>query len=95
MADRPKITKISITYEVHGKSVTKDIDPSETEAIFFSDRAVKEILALFYHPKHPSKHRGHKHTPEEVIKSWETPTESGSLPALMSKFPGCSSKTIP
>jgi hypothetical protein len=91
MADRPKITKISVTYEVQGKSVTKEIAPGEVEALFFSDRAVKEILAMFYHKDHPSKHRGHKHTPEEVVKSWEAPSDSGNLPVVMIKTASCSS----
>jgi len=89
MAERPRITKISITYELKGKSVTKDINPSDAEAIFFTDQAVKEILAPFYDPKHPSLLRSTKGTPDGVIKHWTTPLESGHLPVVMLKKPGC------
>ena len=92
MADRPKITKISITYEVKGKSVTKEIDPAEIEALFFTDHAVKEILAPFYDPKHPSLLRSTKGTPDGVIKEWTTPLTSGDLPVVMLKVPGCGEK---
>jgi len=95
MAQRPKVTKISITYEVDGKSVTKDIDPSKVEALFFTDRAVKEILATFYHPDHPSKLRSKKSTPEKVIEHWETLQAASHLPAVMVKAPECSAAPWP
>ena len=90
MANRPTITKISITFEVDGKTYTKDIDPSETEALFFTDHSVKEILAPFYHPSHPSALRSTKSTPDGVIKDWTTPLTAGHLPVVMIKTPGCS-----
>jgi hypothetical protein len=89
MAKRPKITKITITYEIDGKSVTKDIDPAETEALFFTDHAVKDILAPFYDPKHPKALKAPKSNPDQVVKEWETPMKSGNLPVVMLKYPGC------
>ncbi len=52
---RPKVTGVTVDLLYpDGKSRTIKIDPTKTEAIFFSDRAVKEIFAPFYE-KHESK----------------------------------------
>ena len=90
MTDRPKITRIAITFEVNGQSVTKEIEPSEVEALFFTDHSVREILAPFYDPKHPSPLRSTKNSPDGVLKHWTTPLTAGHLPVVMLKAPACS-----
>lgn len=49
MSKRMVVTGVTINVaDSSGKSYTYTIDPNETEALFWSDRAVKEMLAPFY-----------------------------------------------
>ncbi len=46
---RPKVTGVTVDLLYpDGETRTIKIDPTKTEAIFLSDRAVKEIFAPFY-----------------------------------------------
>lgn len=52
---RPKVTGVTVDLLYpDGETRTIKIDPTKTEAIFLSDRAVKEIFAPFYE-KHESE----------------------------------------
>jgi hypothetical protein len=78
---RPQITKIQIW--VNGKGPI-DIDPANTDAIFFTDQAVRDILAPYYSTGAGAA-RG-----IDAIAEWNTPTSTGTLPAYMIKIPMCS-----
>lgn len=51
---RPKVTGVTIDLVYpDGKARTITIDPNQVEAIFWSERAVKEILAPYYEKQQP------------------------------------------
>jgi hypothetical protein len=51
--DRPKVTGVTVNLLYpDGATRTITIDPTITEALFWSDRAIKEIFAPYYE-KHP------------------------------------------
>ena len=77
---RPKITKI--TLEIDGKD-TVEIDPNNTDALFFTDQAVKDILAPFYATGAGSG-KG-----VDALSTWTTPTSTGDLPPYLRKIPDC------
>jgi hypothetical protein len=77
---RPKITKI--TLEIDGKD-SVEIDPNNTDALFFTDQAVRDILAPFYATGAGS---GKGVDPDS---KWNTPTSKGTLPAYLLKIPDC------
>ena len=77
---RPKITKI--TLEIDGKE-TVEIDPDNTDALFFTDQAVKDILAPFYATGAGSG-KG-----VDALSTWTTPTATGDLPSYLRKIPDC------
>ncbi len=53
--NRPKVTGVTVRLSYpDGESKTIEIDPNKTEALFWSDRAVKEIFAPYYE-KHKSE----------------------------------------
>ena len=95
MAKRPRVTKISITYEVDGKSHVKELDPKDIEAIFMTDHSVSEILAGFYHPQSPLRSTPPKSTPEKVQAMWNAETKAGHAPIVMIKHVGCDVTSLP
>ncbi len=61
--NRPKVTGVTVRLSYpDGESKTIEIDPNKTEALFWSDRAIKEILAPYY-----EKH-GREITKDEMVK---------------------------
>jgi hypothetical protein len=77
---RAKVTKI--TLEIDGKD-TIEIDPNDTDALFFTDQAVRDILAPFYSTGAGSG------TGVDPDSKWNTPDTSGILPAYLRKIPDC------
>ena len=78
---RPKITKIQVWIDGKGPI---DIDPANTDAIFFTDQAVRDLLAPYYST---GKGAGRGIDP---LAEWNTTTSTGTLPAYMIKIPMCS-----
>jgi hypothetical protein len=77
---RPKVTKI--TLEIDGKEKV-EIDPKNTDALIFTDQAVRDILGPFY-----STGAG-KGTGVDPDSKWNTPDASGNLPPYLVKIPDC------
>jgi len=77
---RSKITKI--TLEIDGKD-TVEIDPNNTDALFFTDQAVRDILAPFYSTGAGSG------TGVDPDSKWNTPDATGTLPGYLLKIPDC------
>lgn len=77
---RSKVTKI--TLEIDGKEEVT-FDPGNTSALFFTEEAVKEILAPFY-ATGAGAGKG-----VEPLTKWSTPTPGGNLPAYLAKIPNC------
>lgn len=77
---RAKVTKI--TLEIDGKK-TVEIDPNNTDALFFTDQAVRDILAPFY-----STGAGAK-TGEDPDAKWNAEDATGTKPAYLIKIPDC------
>lgn len=80
---RSKVTKI--TLEIDGKE-TVEIDPNNTDALFFTDQAVRNFLAPFY-TTGAGAGKG-----IDPISKWSTITTSGTLPAYLIKVPDCTLK---
>ena len=94
MALRPTLTKITLTYEVEGQTFTKEVDPTQSIALFWADHSVLNLLASFYRPDHPSHYKHPTLTEAAILQMWNTPTASGHLPVVMDKQPGCGSGGI-
>lgn len=77
---RSKVTKI--TLEIDGKDIV-EIDPNDTDALFFTDQGVKDILAPYY-ATGAGKGKG-----VDPVSKWTTPTTTGTLPAYLRKIPDC------
>ncbi len=77
---RSKVTKI--TLEIDGKE-TVEIDPNNTDALFFTDQAVKNILAPFYATGAGSG-KG-----IDPVSKWTNVTKTGTQPAYLRKIPDC------
>lgn len=77
---RPKVTKI--TLEIDGKE-TVEIDPNNTDALFFTDQAVRNLLVPFYSTG------GGKGKGVNPFSKWNTLDSTGTLPAYMIKIPNC------
>jgi hypothetical protein len=78
---RPKVTKI--TLEIEGKKDPVEIDPTKTDALFFTDQAVRNFLVPFY-----STGAGSAKGVDPVSK-WDTADSTGTLPAYLVKIPNC------
>jgi hypothetical protein len=78
---RATVTKIQVW--VDGKGPI-NIDPDDTAAIFFTDHAVKDILAPFYAGGGAGAGFG-----VDPITVWNTTTASGKEPAYLIKIPQC------
>lgn len=82
---RSKVTKI--TLEIDGKDIV-EIDPNDTDALFFTDQAVRDILAPYYAT---GAGAGRGISP---LTAWKTPlAKTGKEPAYMVKIPMCSVTT--
>lgn len=77
---RSKVTKI--TLEIDGKE-TVEIDPNNTDALFFTDQAVTNILVPFY-ATGAGADKG-----IDPISKWNSITKSGTQPAYLRKIPDC------
>jgi len=77
---RAKVTKIQIW--VDGKGPI-EIDPAKTAAIFFTDHAVKDILAPFY-ARGAGKGLG-----VDAMAVWNPTTATVEEPAYLIKIPEC------
>lgn len=106
MSKRAKINKITVEVEYSdGTQKLVDIDPTESEALFWSDRAVSEILAPFYStPKDvPDDEKGEVAidagyeadviTPDVVMSMWNSPNSidkaDADYPAMIKKKIKC------
>jgi hypothetical protein len=78
---RSQVTKIQLW--VDGKGPI-DIDPANTDAIFFTDQAVRDLLAPYYST---GKGAGRGIDP---LAEWNTTTSTGMEPPYMIKIPMCS-----
>ena len=78
---RPKVTKI--TLEIDGTDVV-EIDPAKTDALFFTEQAVRDILAPYY-ATGLGAGRG-----IDPLAQWNTQDAAGKLPTYMIKIPQCS-----
>ena len=80
---RSKVTKITLV--IDGTDVV-EIDPAETDALFFTEKAVRDILAPYY-AAGPGAGRG-----IDPLAQWNTKDATGKLPTYMIKIPMCSVK---
>jgi hypothetical protein len=78
---RSKVTKI--TLEIDGKD-TVEIDPNDTDALFFTDQGVRDILAPYY-ATGAGAGRG-----IDPLADWDTISKTGKKPGYMVKIPMCS-----
>ncbi|MCP4219564.1 MAG: hypothetical protein GY765_33325, partial [bacterium] len=97
---RGKVTGVivEISYP-DGTTKTITVDPKKTEAIFWSERAVKKIFAPFYDSKGyfevveemnktlPKAKK--KDCPDRVLELWDVEDKNGMKPAFLGKSQEC------
>ena len=81
---RPTITKITV--EIDGKTTIEIKDPGKTAALFFTDSAVKDILAGYYNST------GATTTASDLVNKWDNvyPDALGVI-----KRPNCTYEVLP
>ncbi|MBK3803900.1 hypothetical protein GAY33_32930 [Azospirillum brasilense] len=105
-ATRARVTRVTVevTYSDEEKKII-EINPEDTEALFWSDRAVNEILANYYKGNHKKTSEEDKNeigeiagidvdhiTPEVVVALWNSSVnkdKDGDRPAILRKARTC------
>ncbi|WP_306601031.1 hypothetical protein [Geothrix sp. 21YS21S-2] len=91
MPTRPKLLKITLTYEQEGRPVTVEVDPAKASALFWTDHTVENLLGSYYRSGLPNPTG---QTPSGVLEAWNTAKADGTLPVVMIKYPECGTGPI-